>query len=84
MNIPKHFPENKTAGPQGTGSETSTDTPPDASTVTLSGAGRVASVTVDFNATTDNLLKLDALGNSKSFAKAHGVISYEKVKNLLE
>ncbi len=83
LNLPKHLPENKTV-PQGTGSEISTDTAPGASTVSLSQEGRAASFTFDFNATTDNLLKLDALGNSKAFAKAHASISYENVKNLLD
>lgn len=72
---PKHLPENKTAVPQGADSKFSTETPPGASTVSLSEEGRAASFTFDFNATTDNLLKLNALGNSKSFAKAHASIS---------
>ena len=84
LNLPKHLTENKTAVPQGTGSEILPDTAPGASTVSLSQEGRAASFTFDFNATTDNLLKLDALGNSKSFAKAHASISYENVKTLLD
>ncbi len=83
LNLPKQPIEKKTALPQGVGSEISTDIPPGASTVSLSEEGRAASFTFDFNATTDNLLKIDALGNSKSFAKAHASISYENVKDLL-
>ena len=83
LNLPKHLPENKTV-PQGAGSEISTDTALGASTVSLSEKGRAASFTFDFNATTDNLLKLNALGNSKSFAKTHASISYENVKTLLD
>ncbi len=84
LSLPKHHSENKKTVSQRVDNEVSTDTTPGASTVTLSEEGRVASVTFDFNATADNLLKLDALGNSKSFTKAHATISYEKVKSLLE
>jgi hypothetical protein len=52
--------------------------------VNLSEEGRAASFKFDVNATTDNLLKLNALGNSESFAKAHSSISCETVKNLLD
>ena len=84
LNLPKQLPKDKTALLHGGDSEISTDIPPGASTVSLSEEGRAASFTFDFNATTDNLLKLDELGYSKSFAKAHSSISYENVKNLLE
>jgi len=84
LNLPKHHLENKTMVSKGLDSEVPTDTTPGASTVNLSEEGRAASFTFDFNATADNLLKLEALGNSKTFAKAHASISYEKVKDLLE
>lgn len=84
LNLPKQHPEKKTAAPHGVDSKISTDTPTGASTVSLSEEGRAASVTFDFNATTDNLLKLDALKNSKSFAEGHASISYENVKDLLD
>ncbi len=80
LNLPKH----KTAETQGANSETSTDTAPGASTVSLSEEGRAASFKFDFNATTENLLKMEALGNSKSFGKAHASISYDSVKHLLD
>ncbi len=83
-NLPKHFPENNAAVPQGAGSKISTDTASGAATVSLSEEGRAASFKFDFNATTDNLLKMEALGNSNSFGKAHASISYENVKSLLE
>lgn len=83
LNLPKHLPKNNTAISRKTDSNNSTDALPDASTVSLSEEGRTASLTVDFNAATENLLKLDALGNSKTFAKAHASISYENVKTLL-
>ncbi len=70
LNLPKQHPKNKTDLPQGVDSKISTDIQPGASTVSLSEEGRTASFAFDFNATTDNLLKLDTLGNSKSFAKA--------------
>ncbi len=69
---------------KGPGNDISTDTPIDASFVSLSEEGRAASFKFDFNATADNFSKLDALRNSDSFAKAHASISYEKVKNLLD
>ncbi len=84
FNLPKHPQENKTAVPRGAENENPTDTTPDASTVNLSDKGRAASFTFDFNATADNLSKLNTLRNSKSFARAHASISYENVKNLLE
>ncbi len=83
LNLPKYLQQNKTATPQAVDSENSTNTAPGASTVSLSEEGRAASFTFDFNATTDNRLKLDAL-DSKSFAKAHASISYENVQNLLD
>ncbi|MCP3944106.1 MAG: hypothetical protein GY710_21870 [Desulfobacteraceae bacterium] len=84
LNLSKLPPESKTVVPQGADSEISTDTASGASTVSLSEKGRAASVTFDFNATPENLLKLEALGNSKSFGKAHASISYDNVKNLLD
>ncbi len=84
LNLPKHLQEKSAAVPQGADSEISTDTAADASTVSLSEEGRAASFTFDFNATNENLLKLEALGNSKSFGKAHAAISYDSVKHLLD
>ncbi len=84
LNLPKHHPGNKISASQRIESEVSTNTAPGASTVNLSEEGRAASLTFDFNATTENLLKLNALGKSESFAKAHASISYEKVKSLLD
>ena len=55
-----------------------------ASTVNLSKEGRAASFEFDFNATTENLSRLDTLKNSDSFTKAHASISYDKVKHLLD
>ncbi len=83
LNLLKKYPEDKTALPQGVGNKISTDIKPGASTVKLSEEGCAASFKFDFNATTDNLLKLNELGNSKTFAKAHASISYENVKSLL-
>lgn len=83
LNLPKQHPKNNKDLPQGVDSKIPTDIPPGASTVNLSEEGRAASLTFDFNATTENLLKLDALKNSESFAKAHTAISYENVKHLL-
>lgn len=70
--------------PQGKVSEISTGTPRGASAVNLSREGRTASLTFDFGATTENLAKLDALGNPETFGRSHASISYEKVKNLLD
>lgn len=83
LNLPKHQSNNKVV-PQGAGSGILPDTVPGASTVSISEEGRAASITFDFNAATDNLAKLDALGNLKSFTKAHASISYENVKKLLD
>ncbi len=83
LNLPKNLQENKTAT-GAAGSELSADTAPGASSVNLSEEGRAASFKFDFNAETENLSKLEALGNSKSFGNAHASISYDKVKHLLD
>lgn len=80
----KNLPGKETTAPTQPGSEISTDTPLNASTVNLSKEGRAASLIVDFNATADNLSKINALRDSESFPKAHASISYENVKNLLD
>ncbi|MCG8635395.1 MAG: hypothetical protein MI863_16300 [Desulfobacterales bacterium] len=79
MNQPKD-PQEKQAG---TSTEKSPADAPGASTVSLSEEGRAASFTFDFNAEAENLAKLEILGKSNSFAKAHASISYDKVKHLL-
>ena len=84
LGLQSHLPGKGASTPKGPGNDISTDTPIDASFVSLSEEGRAASFKVDFNATADNFSKLDALRNSDSFAKAHASISYEKVKNLLD
>jgi len=84
LNLSKHLPENRTSTPKRVNSKISIDSSPDASTVSLSEEGRAASSTFDFNATADNLLKLEIFGKSKAFAKAHASISYENVKKLLD
>lgn len=80
--LKNHPPGKGSSASKETGKEILT-TPFESTTVSLSKEGRVASFTVDFNATADNLSKLNVLKNSDSFAKAHSSISYEKVKNLL-
>ena len=80
----QNLPGKGTTPPAKTSSEVSTDTPLNASTVNLSQEGRAASLIVDFNATADNLSKINALRNSESFPRAHASISYETVKNLLD
>jgi hypothetical protein len=82
LTLEKHLTENGTTSPQVADSQFST-TPLNASAVNISEKGRTASFAFDFNATKDNLSKLNTLGSSESFAKAHASISYEKVKNLL-
>jgi hypothetical protein len=81
--LKNHLPGKRSSASKGTGKEIST-TPFGSTTVSLSKEGRAASFTVDFNATADNLSKLNVLKNSDSFAKAHSSISYEKVKILLD
>lgn len=81
--LQKHLPTNRIPAPQNTDSEISTGTPSDAAFVSLSEEGRAASYKFDFNATADNLTRMNALKHSESFANAHASISYENVKNLL-
>ncbi len=83
-NLQKHLPTNRTISPQKEDSEISTATPTGASLVSLSEEGRTASFKFDFNATDDNLSRMNALKHSESFANAHASISYENVKNLLD
>ena len=82
--LQNHLPGKGESTPKGPGNDISTDSPIDASFVSLSEEGRTASFKFDFNATADNFSKIDALRNSDSFAKAHASISYENVKNLLD
>lgn len=76
-------PGNKGTAAKEAGNEAAPDTPVDAATVKLSEEGRAASLTLDFNDTGDILSKLETLGKSDIFGKAHASISYEKVKHLL-
>jgi hypothetical protein len=79
--LKNHPPGKGSSASKGTGKEIST--PPGSTTVSISKEGRASSFTVDFNATSDNLSKINVLKNSDSFTKAHSSMSYEKVKNLL-
>lgn len=76
-------PGNRGAAAKEAGNEAAQDTPVDAATVQLSDEGRAASLTLDFNDTGDILSKLETLGKSDAFGKAHASFSYEKIKHLL-
>jgi len=80
--LKNHLSDKGASESKGTVMEIST-TQLGSTTVSLSKEGRAASFAVDFNATADNLSKLNGFKNLDSFAKAHSSISYENVKNLL-
>ncbi|MCG8615000.1 MAG: hypothetical protein MI802_02180 [Desulfobacterales bacterium] len=77
-------PENKAAEVKSPAGETSAKQSSGSSTVSLSDEGRAASMELDFSDEADIFTKMQALGNSNAFGKAHASISYDSVKHLLD
>ena len=84
LNQPKQVVENKANVPKSPVADEPSQAKPGAASVSLSEQGRAASLNIDFGSETDILSKMQALGNTGNFGKAHAAISYDNVKHLLE